>query len=327
MLSFTSGERKLALIKGGKYNNKILKLSDGKENKNTEYSDSDSSDEEYDYDYPTDYIDETFYQKELKGRLTREKKQSMIEPLRHAITQKSKKGLPKELYKVYQKALQGVKDSMKKDVKINDGVLFPLPQKFESGSEHGYVAGPSGSGKSHYVGNYIEMFKKQHKNAQVWLFSRVDDDKALDKHNIKRIALDDGLLEDPINPAELSEGKPTLVIFDDVDTIRDKDIRAEVLRLRDDILETGRHENITSISTNHLIMDYKKTRTLLNEVKFVTIFPQSGTSYHIKRLLKEYVGLDKNIIQRIMALPSRWVTVYKVAPMLVMYERGCFLIT
>lgn len=317
MLSFTHGDRKLALIKGGKYNNKILKLAD---------DDGSSSEEEYEYEYPIDYIDEGFYQKEIKGRMTREKKQLLIEPLRRAITMGTKRGLPKELYGAFSKATKNIKDAIRKDIKLQDGIIYPLPQKFESGSEHGYVAGPSGSGKSYYVGNYIEMFKKQHKNANVWIFSRVEEDKALDKHDVKRILLDDGILEDPIDPAELSKGKPTLVIFDDIDTIRDKDIRDEVLRLRDDVLETGRHDNITSISTNHLIMDYKKTRTLLNEVKFVTVFPKSGTSYHIKRLLKEYVGLEKAMIQKIMNLPSRWVTVYKVAPMLVLYERGCFLI-
>ncbi len=318
MLSFVQGDRKLALVRGGRYNNKILKLSDTSERL--------TEDEDYDYDYPTDYIDEDFFQTEIKGRMTREKKQTLIEPLRRALINGSKRGLPKELYKIYTKANKQIQESIRTDIKISDGILYPLPQKFESGSEHGYVAGPSGSGKSFYVGNYIEMFKKQHKGANVWVFSRVEEDKALDKHNVKRIILDDGILEDPIDPAELSEGKPTLVIFDDIDTIRDKDIREETLRLRDDILETGRHDNITSISTNHLIMDYKKTRTLLNEVKFVTIFPQSGTSYHIKRLLKEYVGLDKHMINKIMSLPSRWVTVYKVAPMLVLYERGCFLI-
>lgn len=317
MLSFTTGDRKLSLIKGGRYNNKILKLSEYKKSR---------EDDDYDYDYPTDYIDDDFFATEIKGRMTREKKELLIEPLRRAILNGTKRSLPKQLHDAYLKASKTIKESLKSDVRITDGILYPLPQNFESGSEHGYVAGPSGSGKSYYVGNYIEMFKKQHKGANIWVFSRVDEDKALDKHNVKRIMLDNGILEDPIDPAELSQGKSTLVIFDDIDTIRNKDIRAEVLRLRDDILETGRHDNITSISTNHLIMDYKKTRTLLNEVKFVTVFPQSGTSYHIKRLLKEYVGLEKNMINKIMALPSRWVTVYKVAPMLVLYERGCFLI-
>lgn len=324
MLSLNKGDRKLALVCGGKYNNKILKLYEPKKVSFDEESNSDN--EEYENDNMEQYITDEFFKKELKGRMTREMKYEKILPIRDALKSGISRTLPKELKKVYEKANKQIRESAKTEFKLSSGKLIPLPQKFESGSEHGYVAGPSGSGKSTYIGNYISMFKKQHKGAQVWVFSRVDEDAPLDAHKVNRILLDDGLLESPIDPVELSGGKPTLVIFDDIDTIRDQAIREEVLRLRDDILETGRHDNITSISTSHQLMDYKKTRTILNESKFVTIFPKSGSVYHIKRMLKEYVGLEKHMIQKILNLPSRWVTVYKVAPMLVLYETGCFLI-
>ena len=331
MLSFNKGSRAIAVVSGGKLNGKILKIDDVQKPKPVQESSSDEEDEEdeedeYDIEYPAEYLDDQFYSKAIPGRLTREKKHDIYENLNMALESKSKKKLPAKLHKAYELAMQKIISDMQKEVKLSDGKLIPIPQKFDSGSEHGYVAGPSGSGKSTYVGEYIRLFKQQHPKAKVWMFSRVDKDAVIDKQGVSRIALDEGLVEDPIAPSELSGGKPTLVIFDDVDTIRDKKIKENVCGLRDDILETGRHDNITSISTNHIICDYKNTKRLLNEAKYITLFPKSGSTFHIKRVLKEYVGLDQATIKKILSLDSRWVTVYKVAPMLVIHERGCFLI-
>ncbi len=332
MLSFNKGSRAIAAVSGGKLNNKILKIDDSQK-KQVKFqepvssSDEEEDEEEYDIEYPAEYLDDKFYSKAIPGRLTREKKHEIYEDLNIALEKKSKKKLPEKLHKAYELAMQKIISDMQKEVKLNDGKLIPIPQKFDSGSEHGYVAGPSGSGKSTYVGEYIRLFKQQHPKAKVWMFSRVDKDAAIDKYGVNRITLDEGLVESPITPSELSGGKPTLVIFDDIDTIRDKKIKENVCGLRDDILETGRHDNITSISTNHIICDYKNTKRLLNEAKYITLFPKSGSTFHIKRVLKEYVGLDQATIKKILSLDSRWVTVYKVAPMLVIYERGCFLIS
>ncbi len=318
MLSFTSGNKDIAVIKGGPFKGKVLKI-------NLE----EKEDPDIENDYPEDVLPEDFYRMNLDHRYNRDAKFNIIEPIRQAIKSGSKKLIPKSALPLYRKALNEIKQSSKKELILDDGTLIPLPllTKQDKEIEHIYIAGPTGSGKSTWVGKYIELYKKIYKKRPVWVFSRLDADEALDKYKVKRIGLDEGLLEDPMSAEDFTKGSDgALVIFDDIDTIPNKDINKEVHRLRDDLLETGRHENVSVISTGHQLMDYKKTRNLLNEATAVTVFPKSGSGYHIARFLKVYCGMDKKNIQKIMNLPSRWVTIYKSYPIYVLHEKGAILI-
>lgn len=156
-----------------------------------------------------------------------------------------------------------------------------------------------------------------------------DDDPAFDygagsdNSEIKYVRIDESLVEDPIDPEELNK---TLVIFDDIDTIPDKDQREYVTQLRNDLLETGRHVKCTMVNTSHHLTDYKRTRTLLNESTSVTFYPRMGGCSQIKRYLSVYAGMTRQQIDRILNLPSRWVTISRTAPMWVLYDRGCYLV-
>ena len=170
------------------------------------------------------------------------------------------------------------------------------------------------------------MYKKYFPKRPIWVLSRLFEDETLDKHNVRRINLDDKLLKYPLSAKDLVKGDGALVIFDDIDTIPDKEINKEVHRVRDDLLEVGRHDNISVISTGHQLMDYKKTRNLLNEASAITMFPKSGSQYHITRFLKTYCGLNTSQTKKILDLPSRWVTIYKNYPNYVLYSTGAILL-
>jgi hypothetical protein len=64
----------------------------------------------------------------------------------------------------------------------------------------------------------------------------------------------------------------------------------------------------------------------MNEMQSMTVFPKSGSAQQIKYALKTYFGLDKNQIENIINLPSRWVTIFKGFPQTVMYENGAFIL-
>ena len=106
------------------------------------------------------------------------------------------------------------------EIKLKDGILQPLPNK--NVVEKIYISAPSGAGKSTYAGKWIGEFAKMFKDDDILLFSSITRDKALDKHDPTRITLDNDLLNDPIEPNEIPN---SLVIFDDVDTIRDRNMR------------------------------------------------------------------------------------------------------
>jgi predicted AAA+ superfamily ATPase len=186
-----------------------------------------------------------------------------------------------------------------------------------------YITGASGSGKSTYTANYVKLYKKMFKNNDVFVFSALKDDESLDVIKPKRIDINDRLVTEPI---KVEEFKDSCVIFDDIDVISNKRQRDAVYTLLNEILETGRHFKITCVITNHLATAGKDTRRVLNECHSVTYFPHSGSNVGLKRLLVDYLGLDKNTIGKIKKSKSRWATIFKNFPTIAMTERNMWLL-
>lgn len=211
-------------------------------------------------------------------------------------------------------------------IKLRDGIFSPYPDNSKNRQRQVlYIAGPSGSGKSTYTGKFLKHYSKINPKNNIIIFSRVPKDDAFlkKKLKIKRVKLDESLVE---NPIEIEKDlKNSVVIFDDINTIRDKKIREEVGNVQGDILEVGRHASIDVICTNHKLMDYVRTRTLLNEAHLVTFFT-GVAGHHNKRFLKEYCGLSKQQIDKIMSSRSRWVTICKQYPMYCLTETQIFLL-
>jgi len=188
-----------------------------------------------------------------------------------------------------------------------------------------YIAGPSGSGKTSFACEYIKMFKKLFPKNSIFVFSRLKEDKILDDLGIIRIVLDDDIIENPIDIHEDID-RNDLVMFDDTDTIQDIKIKNAVSRLKNDILETGRHNDIYILVTSHLINgnDRKDNRTILNEAHSLVFFPKSGSTYGINYVLKNYLGLSKKQIDEIISQKSRWVIIKKAYPQHVVTEKCVF---
>lgn len=184
-----------------------------------------------------------------------------------------------------------------------------------------YISGVSGSGKSTYIGKYLKEFKKigKFKNNPIYLFSSVSQDKVLDKYDPIRVPIDESLIEEPI---EIDEFEDSITIFDDTNTIRNINYRKAVELVQGEIIEIGRHYNARIIVTTHMLSNWKQTRQILNEATSVTVFPKASGTYHIKNFLKTHCGLDKKKIERILNLPSRWLTVYRTYPNYIMWENG-----
>ena len=207
------------------------------------------------------------------------------------------------------------------EVKVKDGRLIPLPNK--DVVEKIYISAPSGAGKSYWSGQWIKEYKKMFKDSDIFLFSSIAHDIALDKYDPVRITLDEDLIQDPIQPSEIED---SLTVFDDIDTLRNARLKASITGLRDWLLEQGRHFNIRMLITSHLLSNYKSTRQVLNEATAVVVFPKSGSgTYHIKNFLKTYCGFDKDQKKKFINLPSRWVAIYRSYPMYVIYEKGAYL--
>ena len=214
-----------------------------------------------------------------------------------------------------------------KDIKLDAPMYFQLIPPVNMERATMYYAGRSGSGKSTQVALYVEEYHKIYPDNDIYLFSLKKVDPAFDNFNfpIHRIPIDESLNENQIQIDELAS---SCVIFDDVDQIshNDKLLRNAVYNLIDQCLELGRASEITCIVTYHLLTNGKDTRKILNEVFYITIFPESGSFRGINYLLKEYLGFTKKQINKIKSLKSNWVTIYNTAPMTIISEHECFLL-
>jgi len=200
-----------------------------------------------------------------------------------------------------------------------DGLLCVYPSKQ---SERIYVAGKSGAGKSTFTAQYIREYQEMFPDRRVILFSTHDDEKAYKKLNIVQVELDEEFMESPPTLDELAE---SLVVFDDTDNLQDKNLQRTINAVNADLLANGRKYNIHVITLAHQLMDYCRSRTLLNEANRVVFF-NGGSAYHIQRYMKVYAGLEPKQIRRILNSKSRWTCLGLTLPNYVVNEHEVYLI-
>ena len=209
-----------------------------------------------------------------------------------------------------------------KNIRLKEGKFSHIPNTDQE-RDILYITGPSGSGKSWYANTYIKNYKKTYPKNNIYMFSPVVEDESISS-DIKRVKLDDRMVTDPLKIGELAE---SLVIFDDIDVIKDKKLREAIYALLNEVLEVGRHIKVSCIITNHLPTNGKETRRMLNEAHSITYFPAAGSKVQLNRLLEQYIGMDKKDIKKAKQSGSRWVTVFKNYPQFVMTENEMYLLS
>ena len=196
-----------------------------------------------------------------------------------------------------------------------------MPKKDIDYTEKLYICGVSGAGKSTYCSMFIKKYLKIYPENEFFLISNVENDYILDKLNPIRIDIKN--LEEEITTEEI---KNSIVLFDDIDTITNKNTRNYIYNLLDNLIQCGRHYNITIIFTSHIIMNYKKTRNILLENTATTLFINNGNNIQNIKYLKNYCGFINSQITKILNLNSRWITIYKTNPQYVIGEKQIYLI-
>ena len=204
-------------------------------------------------------------------------------------------------------------------IDLKEGHLFIHPQCYPHREgekmyrEVYYISGPSSCGKSSWIAKLLRLWiaarQKLKQKTDIYLFSRVEHDNAFKGIPIHQIRLDDDLLNSPIDVHR--ELRDCMVIWDDIDSIMNKELREYLWELRDDVLSTGAHCGTYSINTSHDLCNWRSTRTSLKEAHYVTVFPQSER-FKIRDWLEKKVGLERDYREVILTeapKTSRWVTV------------------
>lgn len=204
-----------------------------------------------------------------------------------------------------------------RDLNCTDGKFEQLPDPERT---RVYTAmGQSGSGKSTYLSNLAEKYLKLSPKAKFYVISRLTDDKVIDRLKPHRILVDEELVHDPIEYEEVPE--KSVVLFDDIDQIRNPAVLKSVYDLRSQLLELGRHKGIVVLNAVHQgsSKDKNAARILLNETQSFTFFPQ-GNTHQIKYYLQQYFGMSPYQVKKLLATESRWVTIVNQYPQVVLEE-------
>ncbi len=226
--------------------------------------------------------------------------------------------------KIFKKEINKFKKGQMEFIKLKDGgKIIPLPRIEDEQVSHLNISGPTGSGKSSFAALFIKQFLKVYPKTKVYIISGIEKDKVLDdiKPKPKRIKLDERMYKDPL---ELKLFKDSIIVFDDVDNIRDDKIKKAIQDFRNDLLANGRHENITVLALNHNPTNNKETKSSLAESNSIVLFPHGGDDYRLKRVLKEYLSIPQRKIDDILKLKSRWVFINKSYPRYLIHETGCY---
>ena len=211
-------------------------------------------------------------------------------------------------------------DNKLPEIKLKSTVFIPLYTTMGGWPNRYLIVGQGLCGKSTLCGLLAKSYKKQYKENEVFVFSSLESDKALDICKPKRIMIDESFIDDPIELPELAN---SLCIFDDLHDITDKELLKTVLALRDKIYSMGRHHNIAIISSDQLAFKGHESKGIMTN-SFVFIMFPIVSKYQCVQFLTRYMFLPKEQIHKICDLKSRFVLINKNNPLYVLHEHGFF---
>jgi hypothetical protein len=204
-----------------------------------------------------------------------------------------------------------------------------------------YIAGAQDSGKSYRVMKYIYYWRQLFSERKIIMVSRLATDETFTKSEFGN--LEEGIIRLKPNiqwikeKFQLEDFQNCLVVFDDIVSSNwsdnpdpkasmkeNKMIQDYVRDLALDIVQNGRHENIHIIVTNHDLYDSHNTSKLLKDATDFVIFPGTTGAHHLDYFLRNYCGLLKKQIMRVMTIKSRWILIHKNDPKYIMHSHGVY---
>ena len=195
-----------------------------------------------------------------------------------------------------------------------------------------FIGGVPGAGKSFLA---KELIKTKDSKIPILLFTALTESDGnfdeLGKDRLFKIRMEGKVFDDMTldkirdKVKEASKQTECILLFDDVDKIREKKIQDGVFRVMNDALANGRghkkhdgSEDIHVICTTHSINDYLKTKYTFENSNYVALFPTSTTAMAMYRMF-EKLGLSKSLCQKVIKQARRKrirsIIIHKTAPM------------
>ena len=202
-----------------------------------------------------------------------------------------------------------------------------------------FIAGAPGAGKSYLAKQMIQLLPE---DLDILLFTALEEKDGnfdeLGKSRLYKIKMTPEVLGS-IKLSEIRErtkGHQCILLFDDVDKIRDSRIQNLVFAIMNDALANGRgHEkhdgkgDIHVICTSHSANDYQKTKYTFENSNYVALFPGTTPPLQMYRMFDK-LGLDKELCRKMIRLGRRQelrsIIIHKVVPMYMIFGNRIMLL-
>lgn len=193
-----------------------------------------------------------------------------------------------------------------------------------------FIAGNPGAGKSYLATELINLIPRGSEGIDVLLFTALEEPDG----NFEKLSKDTRLWKIKLDAENLSRitlsvirerCKHPVLLFDDIDKIRDSKISNAVYKLLEDALANGRGhkkhdgtDDVHVVTTSHAINDYRKTKYMFENSDYVALFPQSTTATQLTRIFDK-MGFPRELCESVKKLGRfdgvRRIIIRKIAPM------------
>lgn len=195
-----------------------------------------------------------------------------------------------------------------------------------------FIAGTPGAGKSYLAKQMIGLLPETY---TLMLFTALEENDGnfddIGKDRMFKIKMTPEVLSN-ITLAEIrkrSKSPQTILLFDDVDKIRNSKVQNLVFALMNDVLANGRgHEkhdgngDVHVICTSHSANDYQKTKYTFENSNYVALFPGTTPPLQMYRMFDK-MGLEKELCMKMIKLAReqkiRSIIIHKVVPMYLIF--------
>ncbi len=204
----------------------------------------------------------------------------------------------------------------------DSGMFSHMPTNENKNSDHNFINGKRGAGKTYYLSKLVENYVKLFPKNPVFLFSLKPKDDLLDNIITKRVDLNSYVEEGGLTASDFPDN--SFIIYDDIDMINSEGpdfLQKKIYHLMNSLIQLSRDRNITVAQTSHLCTNNQETKHSLNGASCFVFF-YGAVSPQIKNALKTYLGLSKENIKLILGLKnSRSCTIFTTVPPVVMTEK------